>query len=115
MITGYSMRRITEKWIPGTTNGISLRAAHSGLSVVPKFSLVENIGFGVDGAHGVTASAGKRYQILVRPMPFPVTHPRFLFADHHYDQLVVRTVYPRSLGRRLRIAASQLLHRWRSR
>jgi hypothetical protein len=88
-----------------------VRSANSGLSIVPKFSLVENIGFGMDGAHKVSAAAGQRYRAVVRPMPFPVVHPQFIFADQNYDRLLVRSVQHKSPIARLKRTAASMLRR----
>lgn len=88
------------------------RIANSGLSVVPKFSLVENIGFGMNGTHGVTLAGGKPFKAPVRPMAFPLKHPRFIYADNCYDRMLVRAVGGVGLGTRIRKAASALVRRY---
>ncbi len=88
-----------------------VRAANSGLSVVPKFSLVENIGFGMDGAHNVSSAAGKPFKAMVHPMSFPVKHPQFIFADKYYDQMLIRVVEEGGFGMRIRRFVASLLNR----
>lgn len=90
-----------------------LRAANSGLSVVPMFSLVENIGFGMDGAHNVSKAGGKTFMAPVRSMSFPLKHPKFLHADNYYDRLLVRTVEGGGLRARIMRGGSALLNRYR--
>jgi hypothetical protein len=90
-------------------------ASNSGLSVVPKFSLIENIGFGVNATHEMDASVGDRYRAPIRPMPFPPTHPRFLYADRPYDEMLMKSLYPLTIKIRAKILASRLLARWKSR
>ena len=80
-------------------------ASRSGLSVVPKFSLVENIGFGPDATHGTDATADRRYRVPVRAMPFPTTHCRFLYADPCYDRMLARALRPRYIRGQLALAA----------
>ena len=90
------------------------RAANSGLSLVPKFSLIENIGFGVDATHGSTLAGGRPFMAPVRPMPFPIKHPQFLFADNHYDRILARILTsPGGTATRLKRAASALIRRYR--
>jgi len=89
-----------------------LRAANSGLSVVPKFSLVENIGFGMDGAHNVSKVAGAPFKALVRSMSFPVKHPQFLFADKYYDQMLTEVAERCGLRTRIKRFVSALAHRF---
>ncbi len=90
------------------------RAANSGLSLVPKFSLIENIGFGVDATHGSTLAGSKPFIAPVRPMPFPMKHPQFLFADNYYDRMLDGILCnPGGTTARLKRAASVLIRRYR--
>jgi hypothetical protein len=86
-------------------------AANSGLSVVSKTCLVENIGFGATSTNNKDASAGARYRIPVQPMPLPVKHPKFLCADLQYDRLLIRAVHRRSIRSHARAFASRLVRR----
>jgi hypothetical protein len=85
--------------------------SHSGVSVVPRFSLIENIGFDSNATHVTSQAAGDRYRVPVRPMPIPPTHCPFVYADPRYDRLLIREAHSQSVGARIRSAASQLLHR----
>jgi hypothetical protein len=82
--------------------------ANSGLSVVPKFSLIENIGFGVNATHGTNAAAYERFRVPVRPMPFPVTHCPFLYADHRFEQMLMRALRPRGIRGRVKNVINNL-------
>jgi hypothetical protein len=86
-------------------------ASNSGLSVVPTFSLVENIGFGSDATHQSNTTIGERYRVPVRSMSFPITHCPFVFADPRYDRLLLHKASYRSLSCRLRSTASHVLRR----
>jgi hypothetical protein len=89
-----------------------IRTANSGLSVVPKFNLVENIGFGVDATHGASKEGAKPYMVPVRPMSFPVSHPKFLCADNYYDQMLVRMVEGSGVRNKIKRTISNLVHRY---
>jgi hypothetical protein len=86
-------------------------ASNSGLSVVPKYSLTENIGFGINATHGTKAAAYERFLVPVRPMSFPISHYPFLFADHRYDQMLIREAHYRSIVARARSFVSVMLRR----
>ncbi|MGA2796335.1 MAG: glycosyltransferase family 2 protein [Thermoguttaceae bacterium] len=86
-------------------------ASNSGLSVVPRYSLIENIGFGLNATHGTNLAGGNRYRVPVRPMSFPISHFPFLFADPHYDQMLIRAAHYRSIGARARSFVSGVLRR----
>ncbi|MCK5134020.1 MAG: hypothetical protein KAR40_17960 [Candidatus Sabulitectum sp.] len=60
-----------------------------GLSVVPRYSMVENIGFGPDATHGTNDITGARYRVPVQPIRFPLTHERYVYPDHAYDTLLL--------------------------
>jgi len=76
---------------------------------VPKYSLIENIGFGANATHGKDAAASKTFGVNVRPVSFPVTHCPFVFADPLYDQKIVRKVEDlRSLKGRARLLLKRL-------
>lgn len=57
----------------------------SGLSIIPVFNLILNVGFGVDSTHttGVNPHAPK----ITHELRFPLTHPEFLLADRQHDRV----------------------------
>jgi hypothetical protein len=62
-------------------------AANYGLSIIPKYSLIKNVGAGLDCAHGVEGVPVKSREVLVRPVEFPLKHPTFIVPDPTYDHL----------------------------
>jgi len=54
-----------------------------GLSIIPNINLVENIGFGQDATH--TVSADERLIVPAEEMIFPLVHPRHKLADSKAD------------------------------
>ncbi len=82
-------------------------ASNSGLSVVPRFNLVRNLGFGV-GTHTTSAKGTERYAIPVRSFRFPLQHWEFEFPDIQYDKLFIREVHKRTLPQKARIYLSRL-------
>ena len=85
--------------------------ANSGLSVVPRHSLTENIGFGAGATHGTDAKVGDRYRVPVRPLTFPLKHSPFLYPDPRYDQMLLEAAHHQSLFGGLKRLASVLLGR----
>lgn len=83
-------------------------AATGGLSVVPRHSLVENIGFGPGATHGTDAVAGNRYRVPVCPMVLPLSHPDFVCADRVYDDALVEAAGHRSVRVRLQAGVDRL-------
>lgn len=71
-------------------------ASNSGLSVVPRFSLVRNIGFGVGATHCSEVKGEEPDRISVQAISFPLRHSKFVYADPKYDQMLKRAVLHRS-------------------
>ncbi len=65
-------------------------ASNYGLSIVPKFSLITNIGVGLDCTHGVECNASQDQAVTARPVVFPLKHNRFVVPDPYYDRLIVK-------------------------
>ncbi len=67
------------------------RLINSGLSIMPKRNLVENIGFGADATH--TFSNMNYFQLAeIQKMDFPLNHPPFIIKDiesenQHFNKL----------------------------
>ena len=86
-------------------------AQRSGLSVVPTFSLIENIGFGVGATHGTDPVATQRYIVPVRSLHFPLKHGIFVHPDPRYDRMLLRKTHHRSLLTIVRNMAGGALRR----
>lgn len=84
-------------------------ASNSGLSVVPRQSLVENIGFGAGATHGTDDALAWRYRVPVQPMTFPMNHCPFIYADQRYDRRLMRAVHGLRLGWRLKKGAARIM------
>lgn len=69
---------------------------HGGLSVVPENNLVENLGFGADSSH--TFGDMTRLCIPVRPLQFPLRHPRAVRECRYADDLLTRIYAGAPLG-----------------
>lgn len=55
----------------------------SGLSILPNFNLVSNIGFGEEATH--TTCSNPFEKMAVEPMEFPLKHPKFVIRDSKAD------------------------------
>lgn len=66
-------------------------AKNHGLSVIPVRSLVRNIGFGKDATHS-PENGGARALIKNNECPFPLRHPRFVFPQGAFDNMLVSMV-----------------------
>ena len=58
--------------------------AQGGLTVLPNVNLVSNIGFGGGGTH--TAGISRLADMAVENMPFPLSHPPYMFRDSVADR-----------------------------
>lgn len=69
------------------------------VSIIPSANMISNIGFGSDATHtqGVTPYAN----MLVSPMPFPLTHPELFLTHYKADNFTVKTMFMPSVGRRI--------------
>lgn len=74
-------------------------AANYGLSVVPKYSLITNVGVGLDCTHGSEFDASQDQKVVVRPVTFPLAHNRFVVADPIYDQYLVQRCQPSMINK----------------
>lgn len=73
-------------------------AKNSGLQVVPRRSLVQNIGFG-SGATHTRASNPKREGVQAEELDFPLCVPKFTYPDIEYERAILRTVTPGKIRR----------------
>ncbi len=87
---------------------------HGGLSVVPRYNLVENLGFGTDSTH--TRADMSRLAVPTRPLSFPLAHPDTMDVDRYADDLHTRVYAGESTGpfanlrARLRLLADSFRH-----
>lgn len=85
-------------------------AANYGLSVIPKYSLITNVGVGLGCTHGIERNASQDQHVRVRPVTFPLKHARFVIADPVYDGLWAARVHV-TAARRARQFVGQLLQK----
>jgi len=57
---------------------------NSGLSVVPKTSLIQNIGFGPNATH-TTRKTPAAVNKPISSMPFPIVHPPYMMIDRGFE------------------------------
>lgn len=67
-------------------------ASQSRLAIVPRVNQIINIGFGAEATH--TTYRHPLAQDSADPLDFPLAAPRFVCADHVYDQHLTRKLYP---------------------
>lgn len=74
-------------------------SANSGLSIIPRVSLIQNIGFGEDATHTKVVD-NKRAGVRAGGLDFPLRHPLFVFPNADYEQELLRPVplYKRFFG-----------------
>ncbi len=60
------------------------RLANNGLSIVPNFNLIKNIGFGQEATH-TTSTSDKRANLLLEKIDSPLMHPEFMVRDKVSD------------------------------
>jgi glycosyltransferase involved in cell wall biosynthesis len=82
---------ITDTWDYQWQNAMAI--CH-GISVVPIFSLTENIGFGVGATHGQHQDAGQRFLVPVQALHFPLKHCPFIYPDQQYDRILSKKTHP---------------------
>jgi hypothetical protein len=65
-------------------------ASRSGLSVVPVYSLIENMGFNSEATHTADRKSMRVYNVDVRPIIFPIKDCPFIYPYPGYDDRLVR-------------------------
>ncbi len=60
------------------------RLAYNGLSIVPNYNLIKNIGFGQEATR-TTSTFDKRANLTIEKMNFPIKHPDFIVRDKISD------------------------------
>jgi hypothetical protein len=81
----------------------------SGLSILPNFNLVSNIGFGREATH-TTNNQSQFSNIPVEAMEFPLIHPKFVIRDYLADRKTEETLFKASHFHRLKQKIKTLLH-----
>lgn len=66
---------------------------NSALQIVPKVSLIQNIGFGADATH-TKVSTPTREKITADELKFPLTHPEFIYPEAIYEKSILKSVKP---------------------
>lgn len=67
------------------------RCLNSGLAVVPKSSLIQNIGFNGDGTHtNLNAASDSRASVRAEKCQFPLVSPSFVSAYPLHDKIIFR-------------------------
>ena len=61
---------------------------NDGMSVVPRYNLIENLGFISDSTH--TAGDMSRLAVRTRPLDFPLQHPKKITVNRYADDLLTR-------------------------
>lgn len=68
----------------------------SGLSILPNWNLISNIGFGAAATH--TKDVDSRFaQLPITPMKFPLCHPPFVIRDSQADSEAQRKVFSQNI------------------
>jgi hypothetical protein len=72
--------------------------SHSGLSIIPNVNMIENIGFGADATHTLSAN-DKLKQNKAQALEFPLKHPSFIIrdtkSDHRYFNKLLLSIFKR--------------------
>lgn len=68
-------------------------AQNSGLQIVPRISLVQNIGFGPGATH-TRVKNREREDIMAGELATPLRHPDFVYPDVAYERAIIRNVTP---------------------
>lgn len=63
-------------------------AKNYAFSLVPKRSLISNIGFGEDATH-TFGDGGERAKVKASEIRFPLKHPEFIFRNSEYEHLLL--------------------------
>jgi len=73
---------------------------NSGLSIIPKKNLIENIGFDESATH--TQSAAERYRVKKYQVEFPLKHPPYVLRDRVSDNRYLSVFYNRRFIHRVK-------------
>lgn len=85
-------------------------AANSGLGILPKYNLIQNVGYGEDSTH----TSGKAPDFHINPMAFPIKPVDHVARDWEYDRVHAKKyVNPRKFHRFARkFIPKAILRRW---
>lgn len=61
------------------------RHKNNGLACVPKFNLIENIGYGDDATH----TFKNNNNVKKRDIELPLRHNKFVIPDRYYDEIFI--------------------------
>jgi hypothetical protein len=64
------------------------RFINNGLSIVPKYNQISNIGYGIDSTHTSNSNAVSA-KLPTYDLEFPMSHPKCILADANYDKLFI--------------------------
>ncbi len=81
-----------------------------GLTVLPKASMVRNVGFGVDATHTTEEPQGIDVN-TIQEMKFPLTHPIKIERDVEYDEKLVSTQWKQDPSFVLKTAIKRTIKR----
>lgn len=76
------------------------RNINSWYSIVPKYSLVQNIGVGANSTNSaknlklIPRREQKLFYTHITSMPSPYIHPKIIHCDNHYDTRYYKLIYP---------------------
>lgn len=90
--------------------------AQNQLSIIPRYNLVANVGFGVAGATHCAGSASSRY-LEKSSLEFPLTHPQYVVPEYGHEAVYEATLigdgrgFGRFIPKRFRTLARKFLSR----
>lgn len=58
--------------------------AQNQLSIIPRYNLVANVGFGTEGATHCAGNASERY-LKTHSLECPLKHPQYIVPDYHHE------------------------------
>jgi hypothetical protein len=70
------------------------------MSIVPKYNMIKNIGFGEDATHTnltfskLSRKQKKMFYMSTYEIPFPLHEPKFIIPDKLYDKKYYAQIYP---------------------
>ncbi|MFD2146630.1 hypothetical protein [Mucilaginibacter antarcticus] len=80
--------------------------SHSGLAIIPNTNMIENIGFGANATHTLSANDELK-QNKAQPLEFPLKHPSFVIrdskSDHRYFNKLLFSIFKRKIFSLFRI------------
>jgi hypothetical protein len=100
--------------------------SQAGLSILPRQTLVQNIGFDPDSTHFADFPNDPRGAIVAGPMQFPMRHPPYVLRDRAADDYIIDTYqahqeplskyrqFRRSVGARLPVGVRRAGSPWLS-